>query len=89
MKEPIDIGRGLKYPKNLFTKKVVLREKSGMGTPEAWKFSEDEDNYFLIFSEKTYDEKHPIKHPRKLHKDTSSFSKGYWMEDEQIPSFLR
>lgn len=87
MKQPIELDDGniLKYPKSLFTKEEVIREKKEMGTPSAWKFEQDTENYFLLFSKRTYNKVH--KYNRSS--DTSKFSKGYWIEEETIPSFLK
>jgi len=56
MKQPIEINDGntLVYSKNVFTRNEVLKEKKNMGHPEAWDLGEDKYNFYLEFSELSY-----------------------------------
>ena len=56
MKAPIEINDGntLVYSKNVFTREEVLNEKKNMGHPEAWNLGEDRYNFYLEFSELSY-----------------------------------
>lgn len=42
--------KSLTYPKELFTKRDVIQEKSDMKDPNLWGLKEDADNYELVFN---------------------------------------
>ena len=50
----------LKYPKKVFTKKEVLKEKKRMRYPKAWKFSSSDRGYKLVLNKKSF-KKHYVK----------------------------
>jgi len=42
----------LTYPRSMFTKEEVIKQKSEFEFPDMWVFSEDNDNYFLNYHPK-------------------------------------